>query len=83
MKRLHLTAALLVAGMAGPALAQNVQNSLDPQNPADVTQASPAGYGATRHLLKQTAALTDSRYQHHAKSHHNSALQHQTSSDID
>jgi hypothetical protein len=83
MKRLHLAAALLVAGMAGPAFAQNVQNRLDPQNPADVTQASPAGYGATKHLLKHTAALAERRYQHHAKGHHDSAMQHQTSPDID
>jgi len=90
MKGLHLAAALIVAGMAGSTFAQNVQNRLDPQNPADVTQASPAGSGATRHLLKQTAARTDSqqigamdRYQHHAKRHNSAMQQYQKRSDID
>jgi hypothetical protein len=53
MNKLHL-AALFAAIISGPALAQNVQDKTAPQNPKDVTQASPANQGATDSMKDQT-----------------------------
>jgi len=47
MTKLHLAAALLAVAIAGPVAAQNVQDKNAPQNPKDVTPASPSGQGAT------------------------------------
>jgi hypothetical protein len=61
MKKLYFFVALLGASLATPVLAQNVQDRTDPQNPKDVTQASPAKQGATDTLkddLKAQGATT-------------------------
>jgi len=83
MKRLYLAAGLILVGIAGATFAQNVQNRLDPQNPADVTQASPAHYGATRHLQKQVRARMDAEYRHPGAGHQNGAMSHNKRPDID
>jgi opacity protein-like surface antigen len=56
MKRLGLAALVVALGAAPAAFAQNVQDRTDPQNPKDVTQASPADQGATDSMPGQTGA---------------------------
>jgi hypothetical protein len=76
MKKLHLAAALLAASISIPTftLAQNVQDKTEPQNPRDVTPASPASQGATDSLKNQSGASAQSKEsatadqaKHHAK----------------
>jgi opacity protein-like surface antigen len=67
MTKLHLAAALLAVAIAGPVAAQNVQDKNAPQNPKDVTPASPSGQGATGDTSGQAGTMDQKKSAHKRK----------------
>jgi len=59
MQKLNLAATLLAVAIASPSFAQTVQDRTDPQNPKQVTPASPANQGATNSPKDQSATTAD------------------------
>jgi hypothetical protein len=71
MNKISLSAALIVASLTLPAFAQNVQDRNAPQNPKDVTPASPASQGATDNpTTGQSDQTGQPKSKHHKRMHH-------------